>query len=68
MDERALIEVETKLAFQEDALRRLNEALVDQQNRVAELERICRVLVERIARMTDEVHKGSAAEEVPPHY
>jgi SlyX protein len=68
MDERALIEVETKLAFQEDALRRLNEALVDQQNRVAELERICRVLVERMARMTDEVHKGSAAEEVPPHY
>jgi SlyX protein len=68
MDERALIEVETKLAFQEEALRRLNEALVDQQNRVAELERICRALVERIARMTDEVHKGSAAEEVPPHY
>jgi SlyX protein len=64
----AAIEVETKLAFQEDALRRLNEALVDQQNRVAELERICRVLVERMARMTDEVHKGSAAEEVPPHY
>ncbi len=68
MDEQSLIEVETKLAFQEDALRRLNDALVDQQHRVAELERICRVLVERLARMTDEVHKGSAADEVPPHY
>jgi SlyX protein len=68
MDERALIEIESKLAFQEEALRRLNEALVDQQNRVAELERICRLLVERIARINDQVDKGSAAEEVPPHY
>jgi SlyX protein len=68
MDESSLIELETKLAFQEDALRRLNEALVDQQQRIADLERICRLLVDRIARMTDEVHKGSAAEEVPPHY
>ena len=68
MDESSLIQLETKLAFQEDALRRLNEALVDQQQRITDLERICRLLVERIARMTDEVHKGSAAEEVPPHY
>ena len=68
MDEPSLIQLETKLAFQEDALRRLNEALVDQQQRITDLERICRLLVERIARMTDEVHKGSAAEEVPPHY
>jgi SlyX protein len=68
MDESSLTEIETKLAFQEEAVRRLNEALVDQQQRISDLERICRLLVERIARMTDEVHKGSAAEEVPPHY
>lgn len=68
MDERTLIEVETKLAFHEDALRRLNDALVDQQQRVADLERLCRQLVDRMARMNDEVQKGSAAEDVPPHY
>lgn len=68
MDEQRFITIETKLAFQEDALRQLNDALTDQQMRVAELERICRQLIERVSRLGESVHKGSAVEEIPPHY
>lgn len=68
MDEQRLIDIETKLAFQEDALRQLNDALSDQQTRVAGLERLCRELVVRIARMSEGAEKGSAADEIPPHY
>lgn len=68
MDERRLIDIETKLAFQEDTLRQLNDALAGQQGRLADLEVLCRQLAARIARMSDGADKGSAADEVPPHY
>ncbi len=68
MDEQRFIDIETKLAFQEDALRQLNEALSDQQSRVADLERLCRELALRMARMNEGGEKGSAADEIPPHY
>lgn len=68
MDENRLIELETRLAFQDDTLRQLNEVITDQQLRLSELERICRHLIERMARLGDGVHKGTAEDEVPPHY
>ncbi|MES0875030.1 SlyX family protein [Sinimarinibacterium thermocellulolyticum] len=68
MDEQRLIDIETKLAFQEEALRQLNDTLIDQQARVADLERLCRELAARIARISEGAEKGSAAEEIPPHY
>lgn len=68
MDEQRLIEIETKLAFQEDALRQLSDALADQQARVADLETLCRQLAARLARLGDGNDKGSAIDEVPPHY
>lgn len=67
-DEWRFIDLETKLAFQEDALRQLNDALSDQQARVAGLERLCRELAGRMARMSEGAEKGSAVDEVPPHY
>ncbi len=68
MDEQRLIEIETKLAFQEDAVRQLSDALAGQQQRVADLEVLCRQLAARLARMGDGADKGAAVDEVPPHY
>jgi SlyX protein len=68
MDENRLIELETRLAFQDDTLRQLNEVITDQQTRIGELERICRHLIERVARLGDGGQKGSLEDEVPPHY
>lgn len=68
MDENRLIELETRLAFQDDTLRQLNDAVTAQQHRIAELERICRHLIERVSRLGDGEQKGAPADEVPPHY
>lgn len=68
MDEQRLIELETRLAFQDDTLRQLNEVITDQQMRIAELERICRHLIERVARLGEGAQKGTPEDEVPPHY
>lgn len=68
MDEQRFIDLETKLAFQEDTLRQLNDVVTDQQMRVTELERLCRELTERVARLGESAQKGAAGEEVPPHY
>ena len=68
MDDNRFIELETRLAFQDDTLRQLNDVVTDQQARIGELERICRHLIERLARLSDGEPKGAPADEVPPHY
>ena len=67
-DERA-INIETKLAHQEDLLSVLNEALSGQQLQIAGLERLCQTLVERIRALSDSGGRdGSDVDERPPHY
>ncbi|MGH8457055.1 MAG: SlyX family protein [Stenotrophobium sp.] len=68
MDENRLIALETKLAYQEDTLRVLNEVVTRQQQQIERLELICRQLMDRVSRGVESVFKGTAADEVPPHY
>lgn len=68
MDEERLIELETRLAFQEATLQDLNDVLSAQQRRIGELEALCRQLAERLARLGPDLFKGGAEDEVPPHY
>jgi SlyX protein len=68
MDEVRLIDLETRLAYQEATLQDLNEVIVSQQRRIAALEGLCRHLLERIARLGQDSFKGGPADEVPPHY
>jgi len=63
-----IVELETKLAFQEELINRLDEALVAQRD---ELDR----LAERVRRLEEQIRSGAAsmirteAEETPPpHY
>jgi SlyX protein len=59
--------LETHLAFQDETIRQLNDALVAQQGRIdqmqAELERL-------VATVRDGAHdtRSPPADEVPPHY
>jgi uncharacterized coiled-coil protein SlyX len=59
--------LETHLAFQDEAIRQLNDALVAQQGRIdqmqAELERL-------VATVRNGAHdtRSPPADEVPPHY
>ena len=69
MIETRLMECETKIAYQEDTLRVLNEVVTRQQMQIDQLVMACRQLAERIARGNSEgAVKGSFADEVPPHY
>lgn len=68
MNEERLIELETRLTYQEATLQDLNVALARQQARISDLEMLCRQLGERVVRMGQDVFKGSAADEIPPHY
>lgn len=68
MDENRLIDLETRIAFQEETLRVLNEVVTRQQRQIELLENTCRQLAERVSRMGIDVFRGTAADEVPPHY
>jgi SlyX protein len=58
--------LETRAAFQEDALQQLSDVLVAQQARIDRLEARLALLAEQLERPADE--GGGLGEERPPHY
>ena len=61
-----LEEIESKLAFQDDALQQLSEALVAQQGRIDRLEASIRSLAEQLRALKDRA--PDSPEPPPPHY
>ena len=68
LDEKRVIEIETKLAHQEHLLSELNNALTDQQAQISGLERLCQSLIERVKSLLDSSSADQATDERPPHY
>ncbi len=69
MSEERLINIETKIAFQEDMSEELNKTIYLQQNRLERLEATCEALARHIAALAESVNEGkAAANERPPHY
>jgi len=68
LDEKRVIEIETKLAHQEQLLSELNEALTDQQAQISGLERLCQSLIERVNSLLDSSPADQATDDRPPHY
>ena len=70
MSENRFIELETKLAYQEDSQRQLSDVVARQQQQIDTLEAALRALIERVNSLS--VQQGEAkdapADEVPPHY
>ncbi len=66
--EQRLIEIETKFAYQEDALQVMSEELARQRREIEQLEIRCRQLQERLANQADPVFQGTARDEIPPHW
>lgn len=60
--------IEEKLAYQEDAIQRLSDRIIEQQAEIDQLSARC----ERLRLMLEEfMHKGAegaARDEIPPHY
>lgn len=69
MDEERLVDIEIKLARQEDLLDTLNDTVYRQQRRIDELEALCAALAKRVAEAQRSNNGGQqAVHEIPPHY
>jgi SlyX protein len=67
-DSDRLIEVEIKLAYQEDLLQALNKIVSEQQQQIQRLEKTCQLLHERIQGLADANSTDKVVHEIPPHY
>jgi len=69
MSEARFIDLETKLAYQEDASAQLSDVVARQQRQIDALEAALRALIERVNTLAvQEPNKSTPADEVPPHY
>ncbi len=66
-----LIDLEIKVAYQEQTIDELNNALIKQELALQKLERVSRELLRRVDSIDANAEAGglpSASDEVPPHY
>lgn len=64
-----LIEIETKLAYQEDLLQSLNDIIIEQRELLDLLELRIKKLIEKINNGSENIQpSGNAEDELPPHY
>ena len=67
-NEEAIIELQTKLAFQEDLLENLNQVITDQQGQIAKLERTVESIIVQMHGMQSSGQDNGQQQEIPPHY
>lgn len=67
MDQR-LIEIETKVAYQEHTIAELNDVVYRQQQQIDQLELICKSLTDRLQDMSENIGSDKGGYEKPPHY
>lgn len=68
MNDDRLIDLETRVTYQDDTIRQLNDAVSRQQIDIARLERLCIALQSRVAAMIENSPRELSADEKPPHY
>ena len=66
--ENRINDLETQLAFQEDTIQALNQALVSQQTQISELEHTLRLLAKKLKGMQPDAVASMSEETPPPHY
>ena len=68
MSDNRLIEIESKLAHQEQLLIELNEVITEQQARIMQLEELSNSLIERVRSFGEATPEDGPQDERPPHY
>lgn len=68
MSEERLVDIESKLAHQDQLLIELNEVITDQQAKIMRLEELYSALVEWVRSMGEALPGNSSQDERPPHY
>lgn len=67
-NEEAIIELQTKLSFQEDLLESLNQVVIDQQGQIAKLQRMVESMIGQMDSMQSAMQDNGPRQEIPPHY
>ncbi|MDH3334910.1 MAG: SlyX family protein [Gammaproteobacteria bacterium] len=68
MSEERFIDLETRLAHQDQLMHELNNVVTEQQAKLMQLEELCRALIDRVKAVGDGGPEGDPANEIPPHY
>lgn len=69
MSEKRLVAIETKIAFQEKAIKDLNDVLYEQTLEMQKLGATCDALVKRVGELSKLISDNKApGNEKPPHY
>lgn len=68
ISEERIIELETKLSFQEDFLQELNSHVITQQEQIDKLNVVCNLLKDQYKEIVSSLPDAAAGDEVPPHY
>ncbi len=68
MNEERMVDIETKITFQDNTLQELNDVIYRQQKQIDQLEAICQSLIERVKALSEQSTSGVPEDEKPPHY
>ena len=69
MNEDRLTDIETRLAYQEKMIRDLNDVIIEQQQEIDRLHRVCLKLEKQNQALSELAGGGvGPADEKPPHY
>ena len=68
MSEERFVDLETRLAHQDQLLHELNDVVTDQQAKIMQLEELCRSLIDRVRSLGEGLPAGGPGDERPPHY
>lgn len=68
MSEERLIELEIKLAYQEDLTQTLNDIVSEQQKQIQRLEESFTLLHQRQQTLAESIESNQADNQPPPHY
>lgn len=68
MSDERLMEIETRLAYQDQLIAELNDEVTAQQVRIQQLDELCRSLVARIRSLGDALPDVEPGDQRPPHY
>ena len=68
MSEERFIDLESRLAHQDQLLNELNDVVTSQQAKIMQLEELCKTLIQRVRSVGEGVPDSDHGDERPPHY
>jgi SlyX protein len=68
MSEERFIDLESRLAHQDQLLHELNDVVTAQQAKIMQLDELCRSLIDRVRSIGDGASTDDEGDERPPHY